>query len=174
MIILIDSYNVMRSTAFSDDFDLKLLKNQREQFISLLSNYAGSSNNRIIAVFDGGGSGEVFGNSESHGQIEVRYSAGGETADDVIKKIAADASNPREMMVVTSDKEISYYVRNCGAAVVSAVEFYSKIRQKRPFKGKEQTGAEYFERYVKGFDEEEEKRVNMKKQKGKKRGTNSW
>ena len=174
MRIVIDAYNVMRSTGFADDYDLKVLKNQRVQFLSLLSEYANSSKNRIIAVFDGGGSGEIFGNSETYGPVEVRYSAGGETADDVIKKISADAQNPRDIVVITSDKEISYYVRNCGATVVSAAEFYSKIKLKAAIMDKEVTSAEYFEKHIKGFDDTEEKRINHKKNKGKKRRINNW
>ena len=164
----------MRSTGFSEDYDLKILKNQREQFLSLLSLYADRSKNKITAVFDGGGSGGVFENSEAYGAVEARYSAGGETADDVIKKIAAGAQNPRELVIVTSDKEISYYVRNCGAAVVSAPEFYSKIRPKTPVVKAAQDSVEYFEKHIKGFDEEAERREEQKKQKGKKRRTKLW
>ena len=174
MNIIIDAYNVMRSTRFSDDCVAKVLKNQREQFLTLLSAYAEKSNNRIVAVFDGGGSGEVFGNSEVYGLVEVRYSAGGETADEVIKKLAAEAQNPREVLIITSDKEISYYARNCGATVVSAVDFYSKIRRNTAHAEKEPTPGEYFEKHVKGFDEEADKKENYKKNKGKKRRKNNW
>ncbi|MEI6845998.1 MAG: NYN domain-containing protein [Candidatus Firestonebacteria bacterium] len=169
MRIIVDGYNVMRSTAFADDFDFKILKNQREKFLSLLSDYAGRVKHRVIAVFDGTGSGEVLGNSENFGNLEVVYSSGGETADEVIKKMAAEASNPKDIIVVSSDKEIVYYVKRCGAGTVPAKELYSKIRQKSaPEKG-EYNDAEYIEKYIKGYEEEKPRRPGNKKRK-----PNSW
>ncbi|MFH1073570.1 MAG: NYN domain-containing protein [Candidatus Firestonebacteria bacterium] len=171
MKIIIDGYNVMRSTAFADDFDFKILKNQRERFLSLLSDYAGRVKHQVIAVFDGAGSGGIFSDSENFGKVEVVFSSGGETADDVIKKMAAEASNPRDIIVVSSDKEIMYYVKQCGARVVPAGELYSKIRLKSaPFQAglKE---SEYMEKYVKGYKEEGKKDFPSK---NKKRKTTFW
>ena len=171
MIILVDAYNVMRSTAFADDFDFKILKNQRERFLTLLSAYADRVKHRVIAVFDGAGSGELLSNSENFGNVKVVYSSGGESADDVIKKMAAEASNPGDIMVVTSDKEIAYYVKQCGASVVPAGELYSKIRQKSAPLQEGMEKSEYMEKYVKGFEEEEKKSFPSK---NKKRKAKHW
>ncbi|OGF47981.1 MAG: hypothetical protein A2452_04825 [Candidatus Firestonebacteria bacterium RIFOXYC2_FULL_39_67] len=170
MIILIDAYNVMRSTAFADDFDFKILRNQREKFLSLLSEYASRVTHRVIAVFDGAGTGELLSNSENFGNVEILYSSGGESADDVIKKMAAEASNPRNIMVVSSDKEIMYYVKQCGANVVPAGELYSKIRSKSTPLQSDYKDPEYIEKYIKGYEEEKSSR----RPKNKKRKAISW
>ena len=171
MHIIVDAYNVMRSTAFADDFDFKVLKNQRERFLSLLSEYAGTVKHRVIAVFDGAGSGEILGNSVIYGNVQVVYSSGGETADDVIKRMAAEASNPKELMVVSSDKEIMYYVRQCGAAAVQAGELYSKIRQKNAPVSQGHNESEYMEKFVKGYEGDEKKGFPSK---NKKRKAKHW
>ncbi|MCX5776060.1 MAG: NYN domain-containing protein [Candidatus Firestonebacteria bacterium] len=168
MKILIDGYNVMRSTAFADDYDLKALKNQRERFLTLLAEYAGSSKNIFTAVFDGTGSGELLENTEIYGAIEIRYSAGGETADTLIKTLVANSPNSKDIIVVTSDKEIAFYVKQCGARVVSAAEFYSKMK-KKPETVENLYGGAYLEKYIKGYDEESERKSEKAKNKGKKR-----
>ncbi|OGF48270.1 MAG: hypothetical protein A2231_08255 [Candidatus Firestonebacteria bacterium RIFOXYA2_FULL_40_8] len=171
MKIIIDAYNVMRSTAFADDFDFKVLKNQRERFLQLLSGYADRVKHRVIAVFDGAGTGEILSNSESFGRIEVVYSSGGESADDIIKKMAAEAANPKDILVVSSDKEIMYYVKQCGAGVVPAGELYSRIREKSVPLEKGLIDPGYIEKYVKGYEGEEK---NGQGRRNKKRKAKSW
>ena len=153
MQVLIDAYNVMRSTGFADDYDLKILKNQRGKFLELLSSYAERSKNTYVAVFDGAGSGELLSGRECCGKVDIRYSAGGETADDLIKRMVADAKAPGNIMVVTSDKEIAFYVKQCGAHVVNAKELYLRIRIKSSVENT-LNNAEYFEKYIKGYDAE--------------------
>jgi predicted RNA-binding protein with PIN domain len=161
----------MRSTAFADDFDINILKNQRDRFLFLLSEYADKVKHQIIAVFDGAGTGELLSNSENFNNVKIVFSSGGESADDVIKKMTAEALNPKNIIVVSSDKEIMYYARQCGASAVPANELYTKIRPKNDPGCPGYKDPEYIEKFIKGYEKEES---NIRGRRNKKRKANLW
>ena len=51
-----------------------------------------------------------------------------ESADDKIKRLVGQALNKKQIVVVTDDREIKYYVRGLGASVVSVKLFLEKLR----------------------------------------------
>lgn len=56
------------------------------------------------------------------GNIKVIFSRN-ESADLRIKKIAELVSNPKNLIVVSDDKEISIFIKSCGAKSISVEEF---------------------------------------------------
>jgi predicted RNA-binding protein with PIN domain len=151
MWLIVDGYNVIKSTGFLDDFKFTELKNQREKFLSLLSNYKRKGNHKITVVFDGSKSSQEFVHRENINGIEVIYSKSGQTADELIKDIVEKSSNPKEILVVSSDKGILYYVKMLGASTTLAEELYSKIRHTS--QNCTLTKSQYIERFIKGYDE---------------------
>ena len=88
----------------------------------------GSRNNLGTIVFDGWAQGSgAFG-----GRIKVMFSKG-DCADEVIKRLIEQAPNPRQMVVVTDDKEIRFYCRRQGAGLLSVEQFLK--RPTRQIKG---------------------------------------
>ena len=111
MWVIIDGYNVIRSSGFADDYNINKLENQRNTFISLLSDYSSSSSNRVSVVFDAANTDTLHYSRGQVDGVDVYYSRGGQTADDLIKDLVEGADNPRDCMVVTSDKEIQRFAR---------------------------------------------------------------
>ncbi len=178
MWVIIDGYNVIRSSGFADDYNFNKLENQRNTFISLLSDYAASSSNRVSVVFDAANTDTLHYSRGLVDGVDVYYSSGGQTADDLIKDLVEGAQNPRDCMVVTSDKEIQRFAKSLGASIVTARDLYARLKKKSGDDAKPETLGEYYERSVKGYEEEPSPNVHKKgsKRKGKKgkRGLNLW
>lgn len=51
-----------------------------------------------------------------------------ESADDKIKKIVQNAQHPKQIVVVTDDKDIKFFVRSLGAKVISVADFLKKAQ----------------------------------------------
>ncbi|MFH1825244.1 MAG: NYN domain-containing protein [Candidatus Firestonebacteria bacterium] len=153
MWLIIDGYNVIKSTKFLDDFKFNELKNQREKFIFLMGNYRFKTNHKITIVFDGSKSSQEFVNKENVNGLEVIYSKSGQIADELIKNIVENSTNPKDILVVSSDKSVSHYARMLGASTSNSEELYSKL--KIPSLTYGLTKSEYIEKYVKGYDDEE-------------------
>ena len=121
LLYVVDGYNAIKR---SSRFDHKILKEARSRFLTWIEHERphGSLRNHLIVVFDG--SSEVFGFKEP-ASFEVIYTSG-ESADDKIKKIVADFPGPKEIVVVTDDKDLALSVRSKGAKIMSTDEFLSK------------------------------------------------
>jgi hypothetical protein len=79
----------------------------------------GSLNNSVTVVFDGQ---EEFFGAHSSSPIQVVFSRG-ESADDLIKKMAERFASKKSLVIVSNDKDITLYVRALGASVLSVGEF---------------------------------------------------
>ena len=178
MWVIIDGYNVIRSSGFADDYNFNKLENQRNAFISLLSVYAASSSNRVSVIFDAANTDSLHWSRGQVDGVDVYYSSGGQSADDLIKEFVENAQNPRDCMVVTSDKAIQFFARSLGASIVSAKDLYAKLKKKGGGDTKPESIGDYYERSVKGYEEEPSRNVHKKgsKKKGKKgkRSLNLW
>jgi uncharacterized protein len=121
MIILIDGYNLIRQSDNLRRFERKTLEAGRKALISILAEYRRERNHRITVVFDGIQNGWADEGRDREEGINIIYSRHGERADDVIKRMAEHTME--EMIVVSSDREISSYVKKLGKTSLSSVEF---------------------------------------------------
>ena len=153
MHLIIDGYNVMHALPMEKEWPGQASKDRRAFFIGKVGAYLGTRNHRATLVFDGTKGGEDMGGHETHGRLEVVYSRRGEEADDVIKRMLEESGNPREVLVVSSDKGITGYVRSLGASVAGAHEM---VRRLMPNSSRDGQGsaAAAFERGIKGYDPE--------------------
>ncbi len=62
----------------------------------------------------------------SFSTVKVIFTSG-ESADEKIKEIVSQAQNKKQIVVVTDDRAIQYYVRSLGAAVMSVADFLAKF-----------------------------------------------
>lgn len=119
---IIDGYNLIKQ---APHLNKASLEDSRKALISLLSLYQpqGSRRNRVTVVYDGRqGSFSAPGYSSSVGIIFTQ----GESADDKIKRMVEKSENPRNVAVVTNDREIQCFARQRRAQVITVEDFLAK------------------------------------------------
>lgn len=121
MLILIDGYNVIRQSDNLRRYERKSLEAGRQALIKKLVEYEKKKNHQITVVFDGGKSDWLDEGRDREGKINIIYSRFGERADDVIKRLAAKAAG--DVVVVSSDREISSFVAQLGKTPLTSPEF---------------------------------------------------
>lgn len=124
---IIDGYNLINKI---EEIQAKELKKKREYLINLLINKMPHGKNKITIIFDG--KYEIYSSNKQNLKeygIEVIFT-NFETADDKIKKLVERSNNPKEIIVITDDREIQYYVRYYGCKIVTAVDFLNKLKPK--------------------------------------------
>jgi uncharacterized protein len=121
MLILIDGYNLIRQSDSLRRYERKSLEAGRNALIARLVEYGNKRSHQITVVFDGVKNGWAEEGRDREGKINIIYSRHGERADDVIKRIATQTAG--EVIVVSSDREISSYVSKLGKTPLSSPEF---------------------------------------------------
>ena len=118
---LLDGYNIIHKIQGLAERELD---DQRMGLVHFVETRRpqGSWRNKVIIVFDGQ-PGIVQRDHPS--DISIVFSQG-ESADDKIKRMVADASDKKNVVVVTNDRDIQYAVRSSGAQVCSVEDFLRK------------------------------------------------
>ncbi len=121
MLIIIDGYNLIRQSDNLRRYERKSLEAGRQALINKLVEYEKGKNHQITVVFDGGQSDWVDEGRDREGKINIVYSRFGEKADDVIKRLAARTVG--DVIVVSSDREISSFIAQLGKTPLTSPEF---------------------------------------------------
>jgi len=122
---IIDGYNVIRHPEFPASHSPKAAPYQALLEYLKLKRLCGSPKNRVIVVLDGyppGGEGRV------NGTIAEIIFSGEETADERIKRLVERSLQPRNIAVVSDDKEIRFFVQAKGAKALGVEEFINPRR----------------------------------------------
>ena len=125
--IIIDGYNLIRQSKHFAQLDRREMQLGREALLDTLAAYKLKSAHRITVVFDGDRTPGLIPDRDRVAGINIRFSHRGQTADTVIKKMAADKKD--RVLVVSSDQDIVRFAAAKGAAVISSSEFEDKIAQ---------------------------------------------
>lgn len=123
--IIIDGYNLIRRSPALSPLDREDLQLGREALVDMLSSYKRIKGHQITVVFDGKAEHFQSGNVYTEKGIKVRFSHHGETADTVIKRIAAREGS--KALVVSSDHEVVDFSAARGAATLSIEGFEGKM-----------------------------------------------
>lgn len=123
MHLLIDGYNVIGSEKGLTG----KLEERRKRFLERLQQYQARKGYPITVVFDGWRSGWIHEIEERVGDLTVIFSKRGETADDVIVRLARELGE--RGVVVSSDRELQRTAAACGATTVYATEFRAALEQ---------------------------------------------
>jgi predicted RNA-binding protein with PIN domain len=123
---IIDGYNLIRHRSFRPS---KKIKEPRFALLSFIrgERLCGSLKNKITIVFDGYC--DVEGLNEFDPGINVVFSCD-ESADERIKKILAGARNPKELVVISDDREIASFTKDFMAAHMGIEQFINSKRNK--------------------------------------------
>ena len=122
---ILDGYNIIKQLPNKDKRKVNSSRDSLSYFIKR-HRPQGSRKNKVTIVFDGRE--DVFSN-EAKTPIEIIFSKG-ESADDKIKKMVERSKNPKQVVVVTDDREIRFFVRYLGAKLMTVDEFLSTAKDK--------------------------------------------
>lgn len=123
--IIIDGYNLIRQSSALSVLDCQDMQLGREALVDLLIKYKRLKHHKITVVFDGSNAIPYFQDRDYNNGIEIKFSYKGESADDVIKKMAY--AQKEKALVVTSDRDVANSAASFGSAVIGSNEFEKKL-----------------------------------------------
>ena len=123
--IIIDGYNLIRQSPDLARIDRDDLQAGREALIDLLAAYKKIKAHKLTVVFDGTGAPGFSPGRDRVKGIAVVFSRQGETADSVIKKMAA--REKEGALVVSSDRDVTSFAQSRGAAIIDSLSFEQKL-----------------------------------------------
>lgn len=115
---LIDGYNVIRRDPELQAHEAASLEAGRAALVMLLARVASRVSDSFTIVFDGA---RRTGGAPSPGRVQVMFSRPPETADDVLRRLAATLREGA--VVVSSDRAVQDSARRGGSVAVSAEAF---------------------------------------------------
>ena len=121
LIYLIDAFNLIHKIGSMCDSPTP--QNDLIQFIKL-NRLIGSSNNRVVIVFDGHEGTGIYPERE----YQLIFS-GDRTADDEIKTLVMKTKNKSQLVVVSDDRDVRDFARREGAKVKRTEDFLSKANR---------------------------------------------
>lgn len=120
---LLDGYNVIRRDAELRDRETERLEAGRTALLALVAGVARAVHDEFVVVFDGA---HRHAGPPSPGRVQIVFSRPPETADDVLRRLAA--THREGAVVVTSDRAVLDAARRAGAVGVTAEAFLNAIR----------------------------------------------
>ena len=123
--IIIDGYNLIRQSTELAGLDRQDLQLGRDALVDMLSAYKKLKAHRITVVFDGSAKPGMYASRDHIKGIAIHYSQGGESADDVIRRMARQ--DKAKALVVSSDREIMDAVQSTGATAMDSAAFEEKV-----------------------------------------------
>ncbi len=125
--ILIDGYNLIRNYPPLSRAEKADFSQGRERLLEWLSLYRRTTPNPITVAFDGGQGDALAEGRDIFKGIKVLYSSRGQTADDIIKRLAKKDGG--KILVVTSDQELGSYCRFFKTGWIRSEEFAHRIQE---------------------------------------------
>ncbi len=101
-------------------------RRSRRELLALLADYAAAKRARLQVVFDGAPEAH-YPEGSAHRGVKISYSRAGSNADARIKEMIVAARNPRELIVITSDRALAGQARAAGARHIGAAQFLNQI-----------------------------------------------
>jgi len=100
----------------------------RRGLLEELARFASARRVSVSVVFDGKPE-QHFADGSSYKGVKVFYAERGSNADERIKRMVDEARERRTLMVVTSDRELASYVRQCGVQVIRSGDFRKRLEE---------------------------------------------
>lgn len=126
--ILVDGYSLLHSWPELAAGKARHSAAAREQLILWVRKYQDAIGTPITIVFDGQGVAPHKDVVESTREFEIIYSKTGQTADDVIERVAHLLQSYGEVMVVTDDFAEKDTIRSVGGIGCSCLSFINSIK----------------------------------------------
>ncbi len=126
MHIIIDGYNLIRQSDSLRRLERLSLEEGRSELIRRIAGYRRLRGHKMTVVFDGWMAGSAEEERLREDGVHVVYSRRGETADEVIKRMAR-AERGSEIIVVSSDREVADSAVKAGGVAISSPEFEERM-----------------------------------------------
>ncbi|MEA2013957.1 MAG: NYN domain-containing protein [Thermodesulfobacteriota bacterium] len=128
MHIIIDGYNLIRQSDSLRGLERFSLEQGRNGLIKKVAGYRRLKKHKITVVFDGWMNGSVREERLREDGVYIVYSRRGETADEVIKRMAMTGRGG-EIIVVTSDRDVAGSAVRAGGVAISSPEFEARMKE---------------------------------------------
>lgn len=125
MRLIIDGYNLIRQSPTLSQIDRGELEAGRRELLKRLMDYRRRKGHQIQVVFDAGAGVGLAAREERLQGISVLFTKRGETADEVIKRLAGGGGEG--VVVITSDRELAASVERRGSTTIRAEEFERRL-----------------------------------------------
>jgi predicted RNA-binding protein with PIN domain len=122
MILLIDAYNVLKQIIATD----QATPQEKTAFITVIKQYARVKKVSVELIFDGGRYG--LPDCVRVENVTICHSGAQEIADDVIKALI-QAYKGREVLLVSTDRELGRYAIAHGVEVLDSADFYRLVQE---------------------------------------------
>ncbi len=127
MRILVDGYSLLHNWPKLAPGKPRHSAAAREELISRLTQYHDACRTPITIVFDGAGGGNNFDRIPSTDDVEIVYSRAGQSADQVIERVAHRLAAYGEVLVVTDDSAERETVASAGGMVSNCLSFIQTV-----------------------------------------------
>ncbi len=125
---ILDGYNIV----LADEKLAKLARANlvvaREELINEILSAAEFKHENVILVFDGKSGGPAERISPN---LQIEFSRTHETADDLIKNMVGNHKKRSSIHVVSNDRSITNFAKECGARVHGSRDFLLLLRRRR-------------------------------------------
>lgn len=129
MALLIDGFNLIyKFPELEEMMYYSQLDNARQGLLEKMKEYQKIKKSVIRVVFDGTKGAAGTTTSEKSGSIDVYYSLN-YSADYLIKQFIKKDINPKMTTVITSDKDILFYVNRFGAKTMQSEKFADHVNK---------------------------------------------
>ena len=126
MIYLVDGHNVIFAGA--KKFRSATESGRRAELVRKIRDYlAGKRGIEVVVVFDSRNKYPAEKTPKSSPKVRVIYASENRNADEMIDIMVQRAKNPREIVVVSSDRQVLKNANYSGARTMTAEEFWDLI-----------------------------------------------
>lgn len=109
----------------------------RSKLIHFVRRFQENRNSNVIIVFDGGPGNGVH-REEVSPKLCVRYPLNSSSADEEIKQILDGFDYFKNVILVTSDRELREFAKKKGAKIINSIEFFFELKRISRISGKEE------------------------------------
>lgn len=122
--ILVDGYSLLHNWPELAAGRARHSAAARDELIAQLTRYQDACGTPVTIIFDGSGTIRKGSADEFARHVEVLYSGGGQTADDLIERAAFRFKDYGEVLVVTDDNAVRDTVIHFGGLATSCENFF--------------------------------------------------
>lgn len=99
----------------------------REKLCRLLAGWARRTGEAVSVIFDGPAPAKALAEQILADPIDVRFSGAGVSADSVVIRFIGESTAPRQLIVVSTDREIARAARRRGARSIDSAAFWTLV-----------------------------------------------
>jgi hypothetical protein len=125
--ILVDGYSLLHQWLELAPGKARHSAAAREELINRLTKYHDACGTPLTIVFDGTGTASDFDQIPSTSQVEIVYTRAGQTADQLIERLAYRLNGYGEVLVVTDDFKERDTVESVGGMISSCPNFIRTV-----------------------------------------------